>query len=222
MGLSKALQSLWRLLAVLLLVGAFSLAGAGAQQASAAPASKLGTARPLVGCAPCISSLTPPQNGAVTADASGKVTLQFAAQLTANFVQFVLTLDGTTIDSTKIQITSNDPLNPVGQYTAALTPGQHTASVEVDDANGPESTFTGWTFTVQSSQSATPTPTPTRPSSGVGTATGSTPGTTSGSGLLAPRTLSIILFSIAGLGLLVMAFIAGMWFNGRRALRNEP
>jgi hypothetical protein len=222
MGFSKARQSLWRLFVALLLIGVFSLAGLGAQRASAAPANKHIATHPLVGCAPCISSLTPPQNGTVTADASGKVTLQFAAQMTANFVQFVLTIDGNTVDNAQIQVTSNDPLNPAGQYSAALTPGQHTATVEVDDANGAESTFTGWTFTVQSSQSPTPTPTK-KPSGGSGGGgSGSTPGTTSGSGILAPRTLSIILFSIAGLGLLVMAFIAGMWFSGRRALRNEP
>ncbi len=239
MRFSKALHIPWRLLVAALLVAAFALAGpgaraagesaeaqprqapaaagAGAGTASAAPARIRVAARPLQGCAPCISSLTPPQNGTVKADASGKVTLQFGAQMTSPFVQFVLTIDGTAVDSSKIQIISNDPLNPVGEYTAVLTPGQHVASVEVDDANGAESTFVGWAFTVQSSQTPTPTP-KTQPAGGSG-ATSS--GTTSG-GILAPATLSIILFSIAGLGLLVMAFIAGMWFNGRRALRNEP
>jgi hypothetical protein len=217
MGLSRVFRSLWRLLTLALLVGACALL-VGAQGASAA--------RPLVGCAPCISSLDPVQNGTVRANASGKVTLKFAAQMTNPFVRFVLTLDGTAIDSTKIQVTSTDPLQPSGAYTAVLAPGQHSATVEVDDANGSEAAFPGWTFTVQAAP-ATPTPTPTKtPASSSGNNGGNTPNppapASGSSGLLSPRTLSIILFSIAGVGLLVMAFIAGMWFSGRRALRNLP
>ncbi|HEY7356056.1 MAG TPA: Ig-like domain-containing protein, partial [Ktedonobacterales bacterium] len=162
MYLSRMLRCFWRLLALAPLVGACALI-IGAQGAGAASVSGQSAARPLVGCAPCISSVDPAPNGTVKADASGKVTLKFGAQMTSPFVKFVLTLDGTAVDSTKIQVTSNDPLQPSGSYTAALAAGQHTAKVEVDDANGPEATFPGWNFTVQA---APVTPTPTRTPAG--------------------------------------------------------
>jgi hypothetical protein len=224
MYLSRMLRCLWLLLALAPLVGACALV-VGAQGAGAASVGGPHAARPLVGCAPCVSSLDPAQNGTVRADASGKVKLTFGAQMTSPFVKFVLTLDGTAVDSTKIQVTSNDPLQPSGSYTAVLAAGQHTATVEVDDANGPEATFPGWSFTVQAAPvTPTPTRTPASNSGGNGSnpTTTTTPGTSSSSGLLSPKALSIILFSVAGVGLLVMAFIAGMWFSGRRALRNLP
>lgn len=220
MYLSRVLRLFWRLLALAPLVGACALV-VSAQGASAASVRVLHAARPLVGCAPCISSLTPAQNGTVQADASGKVTLTFGAQMTSPFVKFVLTLDGMAVDSTKIQVTSTDPLQPSGSYTAALAPGHHLATVEVDDANGPEATFVGWGFTVQAAP-VTPTPTKAPAGNSGGSTTTTSPGAGSGSGLLSPKALSIILFSIAGVGLLVMAFIAGMWFSGRRTLRNLP
>jgi hypothetical protein len=223
MRLSRALLS-WRLLPLGFLVAALALVGPGTGRAS--------EARPLIGCAPCISSVDPPQGGTVQADASGKVTLTFSAQMVNPFVQFVLTLDGTAVDSTQIQITSNDPLQPTGQYTAALSSGQHSATVEVDDAGGAEASD-GWTFTVQGGTAPTssPSPSPTKtPKAGSGptrTPTASSPGSTTGTsggsgGALSPETLSVILFSIAGVGLLVMAFVAGMWFSGRRSLGNGP
>jgi hypothetical protein len=229
MRLSKTVQSAWRYVILALLVGAFSLAGAGATAAHATTHPR-SSASPLAGCAPCISSLVPAQDGTVQADASGNVTLSFGADMSADFTQFVLTIDGTAVDSTKIQVTSTAPLEPTGQYKAKLTAGAHSAAVEADDAGGAEATFAPWNFTVQGSAATTPTPTKT-PAGGTGatktpttgstgtTGTASTPG--GGSSLISPKTLSIILFAIAGLGLLVMSFIAGVWYGGRNELRNE-
>ncbi len=231
MRLSRTVQSAWRYLVLALLVGAFSLAGAGATVARAASARMLDSTRPLAGCAPCISSLVPAQNGTVQADASGNVTLTFGADMSADFAQFVLTIDGTAVDSTKIQVTSNDPLEPTGQYTGKLSAGAHTASIEADDAGGSEAVFVPWSFTVEASAVAVPTPTRT-PTGGTGATktpttgnTGNTEDTSTpggGSSLIASKTLSIILFAIAGLGLLVMSFIAGVWYGGRNELRNQP
>ena len=167
MRLSKTVQSAWRYLVLALLVGAFSLAGAGTTVARAASTRMLDSARPQQGCAPCISSLVPAQNETVQADASGNVTLQFGADMSADFAQFVLTIDGTAVDSTKIQVTSNDPLEPTGQYTGKISAGAHTAAVEADDAGGAEATFAPWNFTVEASAAAAPTPTKT-PTGGTG------------------------------------------------------
>jgi hypothetical protein len=215
----------WRLLALLMLVGGVALAASGTRAASAASLPTSHAARPLVGCAPCISSLDPEQNGNVKADASGKVTLTFTAQMVSPFVQFVLTLDGTAVDGKKIQVTTNDPLQPTGTYTAALSAGAHTASVEADDADGSEAVFVGWNFTVDAS-AVTPvaTKTPVSNSGGTSTPTTGNGGADTGgssSGIPPTRTMSIVLFAIAGVGLLVMAFIAGMWFNGRQVF-NRP
>lgn len=226
MRISGRVQLSLRLLALLFLVGVIALAASGTSVASAATVSQPQTIRPLVGCAPCISSLDPGQNGTVKADASGQVTLTFQAQMVNPFVQFVLTLDGTAIDSKKIQVTADDPLQPTGTYKAALSAGAHTASVEADDADGSEAVFVGWNFTVEAS-AATPVPTKTPVSNPQGTSTPTTGNTDttgtggSSSGASPTRTLSIVLFAIAGVGLLVMAFIAGMWFNGRQLL-NRP
>ena len=157
MRLSGRVQLSSRLLALLFLIGVIALAASGTRAASAAIVSQPQTIRPLVGCAPCISSLDPEQNGTVKADASGQVTLTFQAQMVNPFVQFVLTLDGTAVDSKKIQVTKDDPLQPTGTYTAALSAGAHTASVEADDADGSEAVFVGWNFTVEGS-AATPVP----------------------------------------------------------------
>lgn len=212
-----------RLLALLLLIGAIALAASGTRAASAASLPTPRAARPLVGCAPCISELDPEQNGTVQADASGKVTLTFKAQMVNPFVQFVLTLDGAVIDSKRLQVTTDDPLQPVGKYTAALSAGNHTASVEADDADGSEAVYVGWKFTVEGS-AVTPVATKTPVNNPAVTSTPPTGNSNNGdssAGTPPTRTLSIILFAIAGVGLLVMAFIAGMWFNGRRLL-NGP
>ena len=211
----------WLLVASMLL-GALLIAGLGGQPAHAASAYGLNSSsrslQPLVGCAPCISALDPAQNGTATPDATGKVTLSFTAQLVNPFAKFVLTLDGTVIDSAQIRVDTTDPLQPVGKYTAALSAGAHTTTIEVDDINGPAATYPGWTFTVPAAPKPTATPTTT---SGSGGNSGSG-GTSSGSSIFAPKTLSIILFSIAGLGLLVIIFIAGMWYSGSRQLRKNP
>ncbi|HEY7347723.1 MAG TPA: Ig-like domain-containing protein [Ktedonobacterales bacterium] len=228
MSLSDALQFRRRVLILAALLGSLAIAGLSSQLAHAAPAS---SARPFVGCAPCISSLDPAQNGTVTANVSGNVTIKFSAQLLNPFVRFVLTLDGTVIDNAKIQVTSNDPLQPTGQYTAALGAGKHTAMVEVDDTSGSAAAFPGWTFTVQAPpQTPIPTKTPASSSNGNGNNTGSNTGNSASNnsgnsssvGLLSPKTLSIILFSIAGVGVIVMAFIAGMWYSGRRSFGGRP
>ncbi len=209
-----------------LLIGVILAAGLGAQPAQAASASLAqrasGQARPLVGCSPCISTLVPTNGGTVQADASGKVTLSFTAQLDNPFAKFVLTLDGTVIDSTQIQVDKTDPMQPVGTYKAVLSAGQHTAEIDVADSNGPAAAFPGWTFTVQTVPTPIPTATKTTANTGSGGNNGNEGGTTSGSGLGTPKTLSIILFSIAGLGLLVIIFIAGMWYAGNRELRKTP
>jgi hypothetical protein len=206
------------MLAFSVMLGALLLAGLGSQGVMAAPAAAsrpLGVARPLVGCAPCISQVSPADGSTATLDPDGKITISFSAQLVNNFSKFVFSLDNTQIDPAQIQVTDPDPTQPTGQYRAALSAGKHRAFVQVYDTNGPASAI-GWTFTAP--QAPTPTPTATRvPAAGPnGNNTGSS------GGLFSPTTLSIILFSIAGVGLLVMVFIAGMWYGGRRSLGNSP
>ncbi len=218
----RALRLRSWLLASSMLLAVVLVAGLGGQPAYAASAYLLsrssGQVQPFAGCAPCISDLEPAQNGTATPDASEKVTLSFTAQLTDPFAKFVLTLDNTTIDSAQIQVDTADPLQPTGKYTAALSAGTHTATIEVDDVNGPAASFPGWTFSVPTFPKPTATPTTTSASGG----SGGSGGSSSGSSIFAPKTLSIILFSIAGLGLLVIIFIAGMWYSGSRELRKNP
>lgn len=209
------------LLASGMLLAALLIAGLDGQPAHAAPASGLNSAsnrlQPLAGCAPCISQASPDNNSTVTPGPDGKVTISATAQLNGNYTAFTLSLDQANVDQAQIQITATDPTQPTLQYSASLAPGSHHAFVEVSDAGGPEASF-GWDFTVL----AAPTPTPTATTaSGTGGAGGSG-GTPSSSGIFAPKTLSIILFSIAGLGLLVIIFIAGMWYSGSRQLRKNP
>jgi len=212
------------MLVVWLLMGMILTAGLGAhpaQTASAAPLAHLSDpVLPFVGCSPCISTLDPPNGGTVKADATGKVTLTFMAQLDNPFAKFVLILDGSTVAGGQIQVDQTDPMQPVGKYTAVLSGGQHTAEVDVSDSNGPAAAFPGWTFTVQAVPTPVPTATKTTGSTGPG-GTSSSGGGTSAGGFM-PKTLSIILFSIAGLGLLVIIFIAGMWYAGNRQLRRTP
>jgi hypothetical protein len=215
MSLSYALRLRWRLLMLAALLGALAVVGLSSQSARAASAAP---ARPFVGCAPCISQVSPADGSTATIDADGKVTISFSAQLVGNYAKFEFTLDGTAVDATQIQVTDTDPTQPTGQYRATLSAGQHSAFVQVFDANGPAAAI-GWKFTVP--QPPPPTPTPTKASSG-GNNNNSTGSSGGGSGGISPQTLSIILFSIAGVGLLVMVFIAGMWYSGRRSLRNLP
>ena len=226
MRLARRFQARCRVVAAAVLMGAILIAGLGAQPAQAASLSltqhSSGQVRPFVGCSPCISTLDPPNGGTAKADATGKVTLTFTAQLDNPFVKFVLTLDGTAVDSTQIQVDQTDPMQPVGKYTAALSAGQHSAEVDVDDSNGQAAAFPGWTFTVQAVPTPVPSPTKTTAGTGTGGNTGNGSGTSSGTGGFTPKTLSIILFSIAGLGLLVIIFIAGMWYAGSRELRKNP
>jgi len=215
MRLADTLHYPWRLLPLAVLVGALAVAGLSSQSAKAAPAVPM---RPLVGCAPCISQVTPPDGSTATLDPDGKVTISFTAQLNNTFVKFVFSLDNTPVDAALIQVSDPDPTQPTGTYRAVLSGGQHTAFVQAFDTTGPVAAF-NWKFTAP--QPPTPTPTPTKTPAGGSGGNGSA-NTTGSSGLLAPKTLSIILFSIAGVGLLVMAFIAGMWYSGRRSLRNQP
>lgn len=204
-----------------MLMAALLIAGLAGQPAHAASAhllsSSYGQLQPLAGCAPCISQASPDNNSTVTPGPDGKVTISATAQLNANYTSFTLSLDRVAVDQAQIQIAATDPTQPTLQYNAALTPGPHHAFVEASDAGGPEASF-GWDFTVL----AAPTPTvkPTSPPGSGGN--GGTGGTSSGSSIFAPKTLSIILFSIAGLGLLVILFIAGMWYSGSRQLRKNP
>jgi hypothetical protein len=221
MDLPTCSRSRWRLLALALLIGAVSTVGLlSAQPVGAALAASNrvpNLSHPLVGCAPCISAVTPADGSTATIDQDGKVTMSFTAQLTNPFAKFVFILDNTQIDSGQIQITSTDPMQPTGQYRATLSAGEHKAFVQVYDSNGPAAAI-GWKFTVP--QAPPPTPTSTKATANNGS--GGSGGGDSSSGGLTPKTLSIILFSIAGVGLLVVVFIAGMWYGGRRALRNEP
>ncbi|HEU5198385.1 MAG TPA: hypothetical protein VFU32_02040 [Ktedonobacterales bacterium] len=217
---SHILRSGSWLLASSLLMAVVLMAGLGGQPARAASAYLLshpsGQVRPFAGCAPCISQASPDDKSTVTPGPDGKVTISATAQLNDNYTTFTLSLDQAAIDQAQIQITATDPTQPTLQYSATLTPGPHHAFVEVSDASGPVASF-GWDFTV----AAAPTPTvkPTTPPS-TGGSGGS--GGSSGSSIFAPKTLSIILFSIAGLGLLVIIFIAGMWYSGSRQLRKNP
>lgn len=215
MRLSDTVRFPWRLLMLAALVGALAIVGLGSQSAKAAPAVSM---RPLVGCAPCISQVSPPDGSTATLDPDGKITITFTAQLNNNFAKFAFTLDNAPVDAALIQVSDSDPTQPTGTYRAVLSAGQHTAFVQVFDTTGPVAAFS-WKFTAP--QPLAPTPTPTRAPAG-GSGGNSSANTTGSSGLLAPKTLSIILFSIAGVGLLVMAFIAGMWYSGRRSLRNQP
>lgn len=215
MRLSDTVRFPWRLLILAVLVGVLAIVGLGSQSAKAAPAVPM---RPLVGCAPCISQVSPPDGSTATLDPDGKITITFTAQLNSTFAKFAFTLDNAPVDAALIQVSDPDPTQPMGTYRAVLSAGQHTASVQVFDTTGPVAAF-NWKFTTP--QPPTPTPTPTKaPAGGSGGSGGAN--TSGSSGLLAPKTLSIILFSIAGVGLLVMAFIAGMWYSGRRSLRNQP
>jgi len=220
---SRAVQSRWRLLALALLVGALAVVGLGSQSAWAAravPARALSGVRPFVGCAPCISQVSPTDGATASFDPDGKITISFTAQLDNPFSKFEFTLDGTQVDNTQIQITSTDPMQPTGQYRAALSAGQHQAFVQVIDSTASVVASFGWKFTAP--QPPPPTPTPTKAPAGGGSGGGGATADTSSGGFFTPKTLSILLFSIAGLGLLVIVFIAGMWYGGRRALRNEP
>ncbi len=214
---SDALQSPWRLLLLAGLVGALALVGLSGQSVKAA------SVRSFAGCAPCISEVNPADGSTATFNPDGSVTISFTAQLNNDYSKFVLSVDNTFVDAKQIQVSSSDPLQPAGQYRANLSAGEHTAFVQAFDINGPAAAV-GWKFTVP--PRPTPTASPTTVSGdGSGGNSANTPGnagSASSSGLLAPKTLSIILFSIAGVGVLVMAFIAGMWYSGRRSLRNEP
>ena len=216
-----ALRSGSWLLAPSMLLAVVLVAGLGGQPAYAASAHLLsrpsGQVRPFAGCAPCISQASPDDKSTVTPGPDGKVTISATAQLNDNYTTFTLSLDQATVDQAQIQITATDPTQPTLQYSAALAPGPHHAFVQVSDASGPVSSY-GWDFTVL----AAPTPTPTATTVSGSGGGGGSGGSSSGSSIFAPKTLSIILFSIAGLGLLVIIFIAGMWYSGSRQLRKNP
>ncbi len=220
------LRSSWRLLLLALLIGGGAAAGLGSPAARAAsPVSgyTTGAVRPA-DCPPCIlAPVTPAPGSMVGPDANGKVTISATAQLANPYTKFFFIVDGTTVDTMQIQITATDPTQPTGTYQATLAPGQHTVEVQVDDSMNAPATSYQWSFTV-----VAPSPTATATAAAVG---GSTNGsgdnsasgnTTSSGGFFSPTTLSIILFSIAGIGLLVMTFIAGMWYGGRRWLSKHP
>ena len=209
------------LVASSMLVAVVIVAGLGGQPAYAAAASLLHPVSrqftPLEGCAPCISQASPDNGSTVSPGPDGKVTISATAQLNDNYTTFTLSLDQAAVDQAQIQITATDPTQPTLQYSATLTPGPHHVFVEVSDAAGPAASF-GWDFTVQ----AAPTPTPTATTASGSGGSGGSGGSSSSSSIFAPKTLSIILFSIAGLGLLVIIFIAGMWYSGSRQLRKNP
>lgn len=226
---SGSLRASWRLLVLALLISMVAVAGLGspaARAASAAPGHVPAVTRPLAGCAPCIvAPVTPAANSTVMPDADGKVTISATAQLVNNYTKFFFILDNTTtIDTTKIQVTATDPTQPTGTYKATLTPGQHTVTVQVDDTMTAPAASYQWSFTVTA---AAPTATATQASGGGGSTGGSggnggSSNPTSSGGFFSPTTLSIILFSIAGVGLLVITFIAGMWYGGRRWVSKHP
>jgi hypothetical protein len=214
------------MLGLVLLMGAFAAAGLGnpaASAASAAPGHTTGVVLPA-DCPPCIvAPVTPAPDSMVTPDASGKVTISATAQLANPYTKFFFIIDGTTVDTMRIQITATDPTQPTGTYQATLAPGQHKVVVQVDDSQTAPAASFSWNFTVVA---PSPTATATKASGGGSTdGSGNTDGssnTTSSGGFFSPTTLSIILFSIAGIGLLVITFIAGMWYGGRRWLSKNP
>ncbi len=216
---SYTVRSRWRLLALALLVGAIAAAGLGGQSARAARVGSTqarSVARPF--CSACISQVVPADGSTATIDPDGKITISFTAQLNANFSKFVFSLDNKQIDAAQIQVMDTNPMQPTGQYRAALSAGQHSASIEADDVNGPAASFS-WAFTAP----PPPTPTPTAATAGSGSGgTGGASSDTGSGGFFTAKTLSILLFSIAGLGLLVMVFIAGMWYGGRRWFSKNP
>lgn len=214
-------SSRWWLIVWCLLVGVGAVSGLGAQSAHAArPAPVPGKLGPVLpACSQCISQVSPTDGSTAQTDADGKVTISVSAQLNNNYTKFVIAIDQQNVDPTQIQVTG-DPKAPTAQVRATLTDGRHHVDAEVDDANGPVAAF-GWNFTVVVTATATPTLAPTTaPTTSTGGSGGSGGGTasnpTAAKGGILLNTVSLILFAVAVVGLLVIAFIAGMWFGGRR------
>ncbi len=214
----SVVSSRWWLLLWCVVLGLGAAGGLGAQSAHAArPAPALGKLGPVLpACSQCISEVSPANGSTAQTDANGNVTITASAQLNNPYTKFVFTIDQVNVDPAKIQV-SGAATSPTATVILPLAGGAHHAFVEVDDANGPVAGV-GWDFTVVVTATATPTlaPTtaPTTNTSGSGGGTGSNP-TSAKSGILL-NTVSLIFFSVAVAGLLVIAFIAGMWFGGRR------
>lgn len=215
----RALRSRWWLLVWCLFLGVGLAGGLGGQSVHAA---RLAPALRRVGpvlpaCSQCISDISPADGSTAQTDANGKVTISVSAQLNNNYTKFEIQIDQTAVDQTQIQVTG-DPTAPTAQVQATLTGGAHHVFAQVDDASGPVASA-GWDFTVVVTATPVPSATPTRVatanpggSSGGGTSTNPT----TAKGGLVLNTISLIFFSVAVVGLLVIAFIAGMWFGGRR------
>lgn len=213
-----ALHSRWWLLVWCFFLGAGLVVGLGGQSARAArPASALRRVGPaLPACSQCISDVSPADGSTAQTDATGKVTISVSAQLNNNYTKFEIQIDQTAVDQTQIQVTG-DPTAPTAQVHVTLTGGSHHVFAQVDDASGPVASA-GWNFTVV--VTATPVPSATPTTAATARAGGSSGGTptnpTAAKGGIELNTVSLIFFSVAVVGLLVIAFIAGMWFGGRR------
>jgi hypothetical protein len=217
-GKKHALRSRWWLL---IWCGFVTMGLAGGLEMRSARAAqpmlslrKLGPVLPA--CSQCISDISPADGSTVQTDANGKVTISVTAQLNNNYTKFEIQIDQTAVDPTQIQVTG-DPTAPTAQVQATLPGGKHHVFAQVDDASGPVAAV-GWDFTLV--VTATPTPTlapttvPTRSGGGSGGGSSTNP-TAAKSGILL-NTVSLVFFSVAVVGLLVIAFIAGMWYGGRR------
>jgi hypothetical protein len=211
-----SLGSRWWLVVWCLFLGV--VGGLGGQSAHAARPGpvvrKMGPVLPM--CSQCISDISPADGSTVQTDANGKVTISVTAQLNNNFTKFEIQIDQVDVDPTQIQVTG-DPTAPTAQVQATLTGGKHHVFAQVDDASGPVASA-GWDFTLVVTATPTPTVTPTTVVTAKGGGSGGGDGgnpTAAKSGILL-NTVSLVLFSVAVVGLLVIAFIAGMWYGGRR------
>ncbi len=213
-----ALRSRWWLLVCCLFLGVGLAGGLGGQSVHAA---RLAPVQRRVGpvlpaCSQCISDISPADGSTAQTDANGKVTISVSAQLNNNYTKFEIQIDQTAVDQTQIQVTG-DPTAPTAQVQAVLSSGKHHAFAQVDDASGPVASA-GWDFTVVVTATPVPSATPTRvaTASTGGSSGGGTTNPTTAKGGIVLNTVSLIFFSVAVVGLLVIAFIAGMWFGGRR------
>lgn len=214
-----AFRSRWWLLVGCFFLGVSMAGGLGTQSAHAAQArATQRRVEPLLpACSQCISDISPADGSTAQTDANGKVTISISAQLDNNFTKFEIQVDQTTVDQTQIQVTG-DPTAPTAQVKLVLTGGKHHVFAQVDDASGPVASA-GWDFTVVVTATPVPSATPTTvattgPGGPSGGGTSTNPTTAKGGIVL--NTVSLIFFSVAVVGLLVIAFIAGMWFGGRR------
>jgi hypothetical protein len=207
----------WLLVSCCFLVAGLAI-GLGAQGAQAArPAATLGIMKPVLpACSQCISDVTPADGSTAQTDANGNVTITATAQLNNNYMKFTFTIDQVDVDPAKVQV-AGAPTSPTATVVVPLTAGSHHVFVGVFDATGLVTSF-GWNFTVvvtaTPTSAVTPTTVPTVRSGGSDGGTNINP-TAAKSGLVL-NTVSLVFFLVAVAGLLVIAFIAGMWYGGRR------